>query len=245
MPNRTLQHNLIAEEAFGLVTDPWGTVWPPRARQPLPDTDTRTIALRRFRQFLSLLRFRRAGKENCPPIEFRVPIENIHIEQPDDVVDLKFPAIAIVAGKGVSEPIGLGPPKVLEPTYNVFGQGTVLVQQGEYSEAFIVEVWGSQRAERRALIAGISAALRSSSDSYSVRMALPEYYGCIASFWLDGQQHIDDPDVVRGRRRGQLLVGMCVPEVELINAVQLHPSVTVTECGPEVQLDIPITDDES
>lgn len=232
---------IIAREAFNLVTSPYGRVWPVRAEKPLPEVDTRSYALRRFREFLSLLRFRRAGAVGAKSIEFRVPIENIHTEQPDDVKDLKFPGIAIVPGKGTSEPIGLGPPKILEETWNVYGEGSVLVQSGEYSEDFIVEVWGSQRAERRALLAGISAALRSADDSYSVRMKLPEYFDRVVSFWLNGQMHIDDPDVVRGRRRGHLFVGMCLAEVQLINAVKLRPTTVLTDCGEEVVVDV-VTD---
>jgi hypothetical protein len=232
---------LIAHEAFDLVTSPYGRVWPVRAEKPLPATDTRTIVLRRFRQFLSLLRFRRPGNAPGQTIEFRVPAENIHIEQPDNVKELRFPGIAILPGRGTSEPIGLGPPKVLEDTWNVYGADTVLVQQGEYTEDFTVEVWGSQRAERRALIAGISAALRSADDSYSTRIKLPEYYDRVCEFWLSGQQHIDDPDVVRGRRRGHLFVGMRVAEVQLINAVGFKSvGVDLEACNVDVDVSVSV-----
>lgn len=227
---------LLAKEASQLVTSPYGRVWPVRAERPLPDTDTRTIGLRRLCEFFSLLRFQRRGTIPGQVIEFRVPIENIHMEQPDAVKELKFPAIGILPGHGTSEPMGLGPAKVLVDTYNLYKNGTVLVKQGEYLEDFIVEVWGTHRAERRALIAGISAALRSADDSYSTRIRLPEYYDQIVEFTLNGQQHIDDPDVVRGRRRGFLFVGMRLAEVQLINVNEMNPFLRLTDCGVEVDV---------
>ena len=228
--------HLLATESFQLCVSPYGRVWPVRAEKPLPDTDTRTIGLRRLAQFLSLLRFQRRGTVPGYPIEFRIAPENIHIEQPDSEKELKFPAIGILPGRGTSEPLGIGPAKVMEKTWNQYGNGTVLVMQGEYIEDITIEVWGTHRAERRALVAGISAALRSSDDSYSTRIRLPEYYDQVVSFSLDGQQHIDDVDVVRGRRRGFLFVRMRLPEVQLINVNPLNPFVLVQDVGEDVDV---------
>lgn len=229
--------HLLATESFQLCVSPYGRVWPVRAEKPLPDTDTRTIGLRRLAQFLSLLRFNRRGTIPGQPIEFKVAPENIHIEQPDSEKELKFPAIGILPGRGSTEPMGIGPAKVLEETWNQYQLGTVLVLQGEYIEDITIEVWGTHRAERRALIAGISAALRSSDDSYSTRIRLPEYYDQVVSFSLEGQQHIDDADVVRGRRRGFLFVTMRLPEVQLINVNPLNPFVLVEDVGTHVAVD--------
>jgi hypothetical protein len=229
-------NSLLATEAFLLATSPYGRVWPVRAEQALPDTDTRTIGLRRLAQFFSLLRFQRRGDRPGQTIEFRVPSDNIYIEQPDNIAELKFPSIGILPGRGTSEPLGLGPAKVLEETWNEFKLGTVLVQQGEYTEDFTVEVWGNTRAERRALVAGISAALRSADDSYSTRILLPEYYNQIVAFTLNSQQHIDDVEVVRGRRRGHLFVNMRLPEVQLINVSEMNPFLQLAECGVDVDV---------
>jgi hypothetical protein len=160
-------------------------------------------------------------------IPFQVPIANILIEQPDDPKVLKFPSIAFLPGVGSNEPIGLGPPKIMEETVDKFGDGTALVLASEFSEVFIVEVWASTRAERRALVAGISVALRSVEESYSTRIMLPDYYDQIAEFWLVETRYIDDPDVVRGRRRAHLMVGMRVPEVHLTNISHSHGIATV------------------
>lgn len=225
-------------EAADLIQHPFGRVWPYRPPQPLPDTDVRTIGLRRFREFLSVLRFMRVGNTPTQPIEYRLPLTSIHIEQPDAVVELPFPGVGILPGRGVSEPIGLGPPKPLEETLDVYGAGTILVQQGEYTETFTVEAWGSHRAERRSLLAGISAALRLSEDSYSTRITMPAYFDRVVEFWLDGQQHIDDPDVVKGRRRGHLFVGMRLAEVQLVNATTMQPLVALASCDVDADISV-------
>ena len=214
------------QQILANTTSPFGRVWPPRAEEPTPAVDARTHALRRFRQFLSLLRFNRTD-QGSHVIPFQVPIANILIEQPDDPKVLKFPSIAILPGVGQNEPVGLGPPKVIEETADVFGLGTALVLESEYSETLTVEVWASTRAERRALVAGISVALRAVEDSYSTRIKLPEYFDQVAEFWLDETRYIDDPDVVRGRRRAHLMVGLRVPEVYLINVERFQGYATV------------------
>jgi len=125
----------------------------------------------------------------------------------------------------------------LEESWNVYAPGTVLVLLGEYSEQITVEVWGSHRAERRALLTGIARGLRASSDTYPIRIRLPEHYDRTAEFWLEAGQHIDDPDVVRGRRRGHLFVNMRASEVQLVNVVTMRPYVMLAACGVEVAVD--------
>jgi hypothetical protein len=210
----------LFKEAFELIISPFGKVYPPKPSPPFPSLDIRTIALRRFAEFLSAIRFQRVGDTPGSKIEFQVPIENIFIEQPDDVKELKFPAISFLPGRGTSEALGLGPPIPLDETWNVYGKNTVLLLQGEYMESFTIEVWGSKKAERRALIAGISSALRLSELTYPIRLELPNYYGRVAEFILEGNEHIDDSDIVRGRRRGHIFVTMRLPEVQLINTAQ-------------------------
>ena len=218
----------IFKDAFDLIVSPYGKIWPKKEYQPLPSLDIRTIALRKFAEFLSLLKFQRAGDSPGNTIEFQIPIEQIYIEQPDNLDELKFPSIGFLPGRGVSEPMGLGPPEPLDDTLHVFGRDTILLQPGEYNEEFTIEVWGTKKAERRALIAGISSALRYSQVSYPIRIEIPEYYNRVVEFTLEGNEHIDDGDIVRGRRRGHLFVTMRLPEVQLINIAQiLKPIITI------------------
>lgn len=218
-------------KASELIDSPIGQVYPPRPEQPLPDFDARTHALRRLREFLSVLDLHRTNTKGAPPIKYRIPIANIHLEQPDSVVDLKFPGVAFLPGRATHEAYGLGAPDICEGTLDVYGVGTALAVLSDHVEQFTVELWASGRAERRSMVAGISTAMRSSATSYSIRLTLPSYFNQVASFALDSTQYIDDPDVVRGRRRAHLLVTMSVPEVALVNVERLHPllAVEVTE----------------
>jgi hypothetical protein len=217
--------------ASDMIADPLGVVYPPRSAQPLPDFDARTHALRRLREFISVLDLRRTGMKGQTK-QYRIPIRDIHYEQPDSVKDLAFPGVGMLPGRGRSTPYGLGAPRIDEGSIDVYGVGTALVCLSEYVEQFTIELWASQRAERRSLVAGITTALRSSETSYSIRLTLPNYFNRVATFALDDQQYVDDPDVVRGRRRAHLIVTLSVPEVVLVNVSRLRPYFTV-ECSTD------------
>jgi len=191
--------------------------------------------LRRFAEFLSLLTFNRAA-EGSRVVPFTVPRDSIMIEQPDDIVDLKFPSIAFLAGTGTIDPLGLGAPQLLEETLDRYGDGTAIVLASEYSERFTLEMWASSRAERRALVAGTSVALRGIEESYALRLSLPDYFDQVAEFSLEESRLIDDPDAVRNRRRAHLLVNMRMPEVFLVNVERFRALASLEEIGTTVDV---------
>lgn len=203
---------------------------PPRHAEDQTE-DGRTHALYRLRLYISLLLFYRRGDRGGPPVPFRVPIENIHVEQPDDVKDLKLPAIAFLSAPAKHEERGLGPPTIDEASADA--GGTALAHASDHVEMLAVEVMSAYPAERRALLAGLRRALRASDRSYGIAMRLPSYHGAIAQFWLDESQPVDDPDVVRGRRRALLRVWLTVPELSLVRVPRMSPvaSVVVREAG--------------
>lgn len=192
-----------------------------------PTQDARTAALDRLKLFVSLLRFFRRGDRGGAPCEFRVPLENVLEEWPDAEKDLKLPSVAFLAGPGIHEAVSLGPPVLCEESVGVYGPGTALEQTGVYREQLGVEAWAHGKAERRGLIAGLQLAFTSAPGSYAIRTKLPAYYDQIATFMLDETVYSDDPDVVRGRRRGTLRVTMLVPEVRLVRYPELRPLVEV------------------
>lgn len=202
--------------------------FPPRPPQPLPTEDGRTIALRLFGDFLATLQFRRSGGKDKSPIEFKIPRKDIHIEQPDHVEDMKFPSIAFVPGRGVFASFGLGPPQIKDDTIDKFAPGTALLESAEYNERFTLEVWGSKRGERRAVMAGIEAAMLRQESSYSLILLLKDLFDTTAEFSIEERENIDDPDVVRNRRRGHFYVDLSVCVVQLVNIVTMRPFV-VTE----------------
>lgn len=204
--------------AFGV---PFGTVWPARPPRPLLDKDAREHSLERLREFISLLVFRRTMAKNEAPKGFQIPKERIHVYQPDDPYDIELPAIAFVPGRGFHEEWGLGPPRPIEDTADVFAPGTVLVQQSDYVEIFTIEVLSAKHATRRAIVAGLKQALRATDTSLSTDLSLPSYFDQIARFWLDESTYIDEPESVKNRRRAQMFVELRVAEVFLVDYVTM------------------------
>jgi hypothetical protein len=214
-------------EAFALVAGRWfGDVYPAREDRPLPDYDARSHALRRLAEFLSKLDFATTGNVGEAPRAFQIPFESVHRGQPPDPRDLAFPSIAFIPSRGVHDGIRLGPARLVDETRDRYAPGTALLALGEYVEPFLVEAWGKSNPQRRALLAGVASALRLGQRSTALRLTLPRYYDLVASFSLVESQYVDDPDVIRGRMRGQLLVELRVPEVVLVDAASFRPRVT-------------------
>jgi hypothetical protein len=207
--------------------DFFGRANPRGKERTLPAYDARTHALTRFADFLAALEWSRPGNIGAPPVSYVIPREDIHLDQPDDPTSLNFPSIAFMPARGQHDQYVLGPSRVIEESYGVYGRCTVLLLQGEYIEPFMVEAWGSHIADRRSILAGIEAVLRMNQRSNALQLSLPDYYDRVASFSLLDSQYIDDPDVVRGRRRGQVALELRVPEVVLVDAVTMRPRLCV------------------
>lgn len=211
-----------------LFNNTLGAVYPEQAVQLLPDKDARDYSLERLREYFCALIFQRTGGIGQPTIPFQLPEDSVHIAQPDDVKDLPLPAIAIIPGRGVHETYGLGPPVMLDGTVGIAGPGTALLRQGDYVENFVVEIWASKKAERRAMLAGLKSALRASDSSSSIYLSLPSYFNMTAGFMLNESQPIDGDEVSRNRRRAHLMVELRVCEVRLTNVRELNTSVGTT-----------------
>lgn len=218
----------MIREAFSFLLGRWfGEVYPSAEPRPLPPATARDHALRRLRDFLALCVFSRKGDMGGPPIAFQIPKDRIFVEQPDDPQRLDFPSIGMLPGLGSTDTGNLGPTDLIEESKDVYGLGTALLDQGWYAETFTIECWTNHPAEREAVLGGIEAALRMSDRSSALALTLPGYYGRIAQFSLESAQHVDDPAVIQGRRRGQIQVALGVQPVLLVNAVTLEPHVTV------------------
>lgn len=208
---------------FGVVE----TVIGERAPVPLPAVDARTFALRELRKFISLLVFNRPGRKGGKLESFTIEPKNIHLEQPDHVKDMRFPAIAFIPGRGRYETFGLGPARLDESTYNVYAPGTALVQIAEYTEMLTLEAWATKIPERRAIIAGLETVLGSFDNSWSLTLRIPNYFNRTATFSLAERQNIDEPDNVRNRRRAHMFIELTVGIVRLVNVTDLTPYVAL------------------
>jgi hypothetical protein len=229
------------EAAAKLAGTPWGEGLGVRA---LPDKDPRYYALRALRRYLSLLDFSRTGTTVGMPVAFRVPAASIYTEQPDDVAGLVFPSLSLLAGRGVHASVDFGAGTVYESEIDRYAPGTTVLQQAEYTEQFTLEVWASHEPERRALMAGLKVALRPLQETDALRLKLPAYLDRVAEFTLLGSQYIEEPDIIRGRRRGHMYLELRVPEVQLVDAVTLVPVITlqvVDADDPFCQTTLPYT----
>lgn len=218
----------MTEASDMLYNSQVGVVYPPQAAPLLPDRDARDYAMEALKRYLCALVFRRTNADGLEPIPFQLPLDSVQVQQPDDPKDLPLPGIGIIPGRGIHEQFGLGPPTTLDGSDDVAGPGTALLHLSDYIEPFIIEVWGSKKAERRALVAGIQAAMRQSDGSQAIYLNLPEYYGMTASFYLDATQYIDGDEVSRNRRRAQLSVLLTVCEVAVTNVRPLNASIEMT-----------------
>lgn len=218
--------------------DFFGRVNPRGKERPLPAYDARTHALTRFRDFLAELEWSRPGNVGEPEITYRIPKEDIYPDQPDDPASMNFPSLAFLPARGMHDQYTLGPSDLIEESFGMYGKNTVLLRQGEYIELFLVEAWGSHVSDRRSILAGIQAVMRMNQRSNALQLSLPNYYGRVASFSLVDSQYIDDPDVVRGRRRGQVAIELRVPEVMLVDAITMRPCLCIEIvdelCGQDV-----------
>lgn len=207
----------------------------------LPSDSARTQALRTLRRFISLLRFRRRGSDGGNPIEFRIGIEDIHIEQPDDPTKLKFPAIGVVSSDGDHEEVALGGPPMIAPLGDVEGPAPGVFWLGDYIEEFALEIFASHIAERDAVIAGLQMAFLSSSESASLVLKIPNYFGATARFSLLRSQVIDETEALRGIRRALLSVRVIVPELISKRLPTMKPQIQLNVCTSAESVEVQVT----
>ncbi len=195
---------------------------------PLPDKDARTRALLALRQLISLVTFRRTvAPGESEGQAFRVPLDHIFEEMPDDVVELRPPTIGFlpIPGPGVHESLGTGV-SIYEDTLGDFGVGTALASYGELVEPFTVEVVAEKKAHRRGIVAGLQSLFRLNRETNTLWLAVPDLFGATAEFVLTDTLYIDDPYVVQNRRRAYLHVTLTVPELFIAHGLnRLKPSV--------------------
>jgi hypothetical protein len=217
----------VLSEFMGGGSQPLGLVWPPRTdAPPLPDLGGRELALRRLKAFVARLPFMRTMQG--PPQLFRVPETQIHVYQPDNIVELNTtPSISFMPARANNLPDDgwLGPSIEIEESADVYAPGTSLFALGEHIELITVEVVSDKHAIRRAILEGLKQVLRSSDDTAGLRLSLPAYFDQVATFTLVDTEYLDDPYVVQNRRKAHLYVELYMQEVGLFNTVTLRPYV--------------------
>ncbi len=241
-----------------LFGNPWGEVYPPKPAPPPPVVDGRTVALRILKKYICELTFYRPGGKDkngvaCGPIPFKVLPENVHIEWPDDPVDLDtFPSIVFLNTGSPADYDAIGLTSNLqEETRDVYAPGTVVQEQNEYKETFALEIWADSKPQRRSLYAGLESSLVPTEQMSGIRFRMPDYYDQLVCFELNQRMNIDDDFATKNRRKGQLIIEMRFNIVALVNYSSLEPQVrsvvdvdesTGEEFVPSVEEDEPEDD---
>ncbi len=202
--------------------------------------DGRTIALRTLAQYIAALNFYLPGPAaGGPNIKFNIPVENFFIEWPDAKQSMPFPSIAVVHDTANYDVIGLVS-YVEEDSLNVFAPNTVVQWQSEYIENIQLEVWCTEKAERRAILSGIETAMSPTEQMSGVRFRMPNYYNQLVCFTLNNRKLIDDPRSAGGRRSATLGIEMRFNVVALVQATTMKPyivtNVDVAQDGTAVDL---------
>lgn len=219
-----------AAERVTLTGSPFYDVMPPAPRLPLPARRARTFALSACSDFIASLPFERPGdvsevsEKEQRSIPVRLRRKDIYLEWPDSNVNLTYPSAVWLPSRGTYDVWGIGPARLIERSVDVFGRNTALLLIADWTETFQLEVWGGKDNEREAVLGGIETTFLAQEDSSGLRLVLTEYFNQVCSFELGDGMNIDDPDVVRGRRRAHLSLKLTVPVVKLIRTVPFYPT---------------------
>lgn len=219
--------------------DPFNEVYPKREPPPPPVYDGRTAAMRILKQYFSELTFFRPGGKNelgieQPPIDFKIPKRDIHVEWPDDEAELHLPALALLANQAADyDSIGMTN-YVQENTRDKYAPNTVLIWMSEYIEDFPVEVWAETKQQRRSILAGLEQALSPLQQMAGIRFRMPDYYDQLVVFETLSREIFDDDQATFLRRRARIMLKVRFNVVALVNVQPLVPS---TETLVDVEAD--------
>jgi len=227
-----------------LFGTPFGEVYPAREPPPPLALDGRTVALRLLRRYLAALTFYRTGATVIDPetrqptagapVAFAIPENSIHIEWPDYEEDLVFPCISLLA-TAPAEMLAIGlTGYVEENSRDVFAPGTIVQWMSEYKENIALEIWASSKAERRAILSGLEAALSPTEQMYGLRFSMPDYFNELVCFTVSNREIFEDPDAARNRRRARLMIEMRFNLVALVN---YNPLVGIVKVEVDVDQD--------
>lgn len=208
------------ERVFGDVADNVLTGVP---SIPPNDVEGRTAALNALFDYLCSLVFYRSGGVGKPPHAFQLDRTECYVEWPENVEELKFPAVGVQSGDGQTMPIGLSP-VIDDDSIDVYGKGTALWRLWDYHEPCALEVWATSRAERRALIAGIQQAFSPSMDVSNLRLTLPTYFNTLACYTLISVQRVDD-QAPKNRRLAVIRFDLQYEVVRHARYLPLDPTV--------------------
>jgi hypothetical protein len=149
-----------------------------------------------LKAYLECAVFEVAGK---PPVRFK--LNDVRAEWPESFQELREPAAAITAAVVVEDGHNLSP-TALEETLDRFGRGTVLWKTAEQQIDFQVDFWVTNKPEREAVAAALSALFAPTEGRDGIMVQGPhEYYEQTVRLTLVDHQRVDTPESVYERER--------------------------------------------
>lgn len=159
---------------------------------------------------------------------------NVADQYEDREKPLKYPAASItLQGSGKYAPSSLTPvinknQRLPEP------DGRFLVKVAEMEATLAVEVFASDRDSRGQLVAMLESAMVPTTETFSLRLGLPHYFGLVGTFAMQDVTYEDaEGDVIRGSRKATMTVAAVVPVVKLLGLPMAKPRAIV-----ETSLDV-------
>lgn len=211
--------------------NPFGDVYPRREPPPPPVYDGRTAALRILREYFSELVFYRPGGTDelgnaKDPISFQIEPRDIHIEWPDDEVNMRPRTLAFLSiGPADYEAIGMT--SYIDENWQKEHPGMLLTWLSNYKETFSIDIWCETRQERRSIILGLEQSLSPLEYMAGIRFVMPDYYGQLVTFSLQNREIIDDDQATVQRRKARLLVEMNFHVCAVYPVNQMEPVVDI------------------
>lgn len=200
----------------------------PAVAVPQARVSAREAMVAALMTYLGELTFQRGG---AGAERFRVKPRNLLDEWPDTEHRFEYPTLCVVGSPG--RYLSNLTPAVDESSFGVHAPGTALVQDGEYSETLQLVGWGSDRGERRALVAGVEAGASPSDGRRGLSLRTEGYFGRTCRLTLTGYVLVED-EAVRGSRRVDFAVEGRVPVVRLAAFRRLGVGVVVEVDGREL-----------
>lgn len=189
------------------------------------ETDSRTAVMRGMAEYLETMSYSQEGV----PYSFQKVFQNW--AEPEDISI--FPSAAVYAlEEGKYDSSKFSP--VVDPSMQLpEPDGRYVTMPTELMQEFIVEIWANPPNARGVLVQMLEDASNPVDWMYGFRLALPHYYGAIATYELLGVSYEDNELAAQQRfRKAALRYSAVMPVIQLLDRPKLRDldlRQTVTE----------------
>ena len=124
----------------------------------------------------------------------------------------------------------LGRPIPVEDTWERYGEGTILVEFGEYFGQITLDIWTGSGAERAAILRAFETSIFWTEDG-PMYLRLPNYFDRVAVFEYLGHTRMDTT-AYKDLWQLQVRLSLRIQAVDLVQANTIHPHLDLDALGP-------------